>query len=30
MESEEGMENGKINTRSESKVYFNTETYINL
>ena len=30
MELEEGVENARISTRSESKVYFNTETYINL
>ena len=30
MELGEGVENGKINTRSESRVYFNTETFINL
>ena len=30
MELQEGVENARINTRSESKVYFNTETYINL
>ena len=30
MELEEGVEKGKINARSETKVYFNTETFINL
>ena len=30
MELKEGVENVKINIRSESKVYFNTETFINL